>query len=84
MKILRKEVEDCLMGCGGFFDAFDDMFKAAFNITDEEYDFICLNATDDELYVLTGTLGDIVSFSRRRKMLEVRNKYLEMYNSKNE
>lgn len=36
-------------GCGGLTDAFDDMIKQLWRINDEEYDWICEYATDDEL-----------------------------------
>jgi hypothetical protein len=37
MKKLRKEIE--FKGQGGLLDAFDDMLKQKYNITDEEYDY---------------------------------------------
>ena len=83
MKILRPEVK--IKGCGGLIDAFDDAIKGLFNITDDEYDFICENATDEELDIFLSGFGGLDSkptFTEKRKGLEIRNKYLEQFNKK--
>ncbi len=81
MKNIREEI--IFKNKGGIIDLFDDMIKSAFNITDDEYDFICENATDDELNLFLGGLGkndsEPATFSDIRKSLEVRNKYVEYY-----
>jgi hypothetical protein len=71
MKKIRKEIE--FKSKGGFFDLFDNVFKSAYNITDEEYDYICEHATDEELNSL---LCENPDFSNKRKALIIRNKYL--------
>jgi len=71
--------EKTKIGSSGIFDLFDDSMKFGFNITDEEYDFICENASDEDLDSLILSEGS--SFSSRRRALEVRNKYLELYNN---
>lgn len=77
MKINRKEIN---FKCkGGITDAFDDVLKSAFNITDEEFDDICENATDNELNIMLDGL-DNSSFKERRKSLEIRNKYVKYFN----
>ena len=76
MKINRPEI--VFKGCGGLHDIFDDVIKSAYNITDDEYDFICINASDEDLD--TWTLGQNPTFTERRKSLEIRNKYLKLYN----
>ena len=81
MKKLRKEIE--FKGHGGLFDAFDDMLKEKYNITDEEYDYIAMTATDEELSIFLnglGSLGSTPSFTTKRKSLEIRNKYLNLFN----
>jgi hypothetical protein len=78
MKNLRPEV--IIKGHGGLTDAFDDVFKAAYNITDDEYDFIAGEASDEELGIVLDSMdGSKVSFSLRRQALEIRNKYLKLF-----
>lgn len=76
MKKVRKEIK--FKDQGGITDLFDNALKASFNITDEEYDFICENATDEEIGKFV--LNDNPTFTERRQSLEVRNKYLEQFN----
>jgi len=78
MKKLRKEIE--FKGQGGLFDAFDDMLKQKYNITDEEYNYISMTATDEDLSLFLGGLGSTPSFTTKRKSLEIRNKYLNLFN----
>ena len=81
MKNLKEGVK--LKGSGGITDIFDDAVKQLFNITDDEYDFICENATDDDLDLFLGGLGGLdreSTFTEKRNALEVRNKYLTLFN----
>lgn len=81
MKNVREEIE--FKGSGGITDLFDDMIKQLFNITDDEYDFIASEATDEELNIFLSALGSLdtpSTFTERRKSLEVRNKYLMLFN----
>lgn len=83
MKILRKEIH--LVTEGDMLDLIDNVIKAGFNITDEELDFICETATDEEVEVITAALGTIdegSTFSERRSALIIRNKYLDLFNTK--
>ncbi len=88
MKILRPEVLKCVKynvpGKLGAFDLIDDLFVMLFNVTDEELDFICANASAEENSILvdavSGAENSLQLFTNIRKALEVRNKYLEMYN----
>jgi hypothetical protein len=88
MKLLRDEVK--LKNKGSFYDIFDDHIKSAYNITDDEYDFIAEHANDDELSLFLdgcglGSQEDLVTFSTIKCGLLVRNKYLEKFNKhKNE
>lgn len=83
MKQLRPEAEACLKshrpGKHGITDLIDDMLIAGFNITDDELDFICEMASDEELSQFA--IGENASFAERRKALEVRNKYLKLFNT---
>ena len=83
MKILRPEVK--IKVSGGLTDVFDDAIKGLFNITDDEYDFICENATDEELDTFLSGIGGLnnePNFTEKRKSLEMRNKYLDKFNKK--
>ena len=88
MKILRPEVLQCIKtnkkGKHGATDLLDDLFVMSFNVTDEELDFICANASAEENSILvdavSGAENSLQLFTNIRKALEVRNKYLEIYN----
>jgi hypothetical protein len=83
MKVLKEGV--LIKSSGGLNDIFDNMIKQLFNITDNEYDFICENATDEDLNTFLsgfGGLDDEPTFTEKRKALEMRNKYLEKFNNK--
>jgi hypothetical protein len=47
MKPLNPEIK--FAGSGGIFDLMDNVVKAGFNITDDQFDFICEEATDEEI-----------------------------------
>lgn len=83
MKVLRPEVQACLKshlsGQHGVFDLMDDLFLSLYNITDEEFDFMLQNATDEEEQIIVEAI-DSESFSVKRKSLEIRNKYLKLFN----
>ena len=66
-------------GCGGLTDAFDDAIKSVWHITDVEYDYICKNATNEELDLFLGGDG---KFSTMKKALVTVDRLInEMYNS---
>jgi hypothetical protein len=84
MKNIRDEVK--IKGSGRVTDLIDDMIKSAYNITDDEYDFIAGETSDEDLNVFLDGLGDFKSpstFGEKRRALEVRNKYIKMYNENN-
>lgn len=58
------------------FGMFDDQMKSAFNITDEEYDYLCEHMTDEETGVM---VTENPTFAERRQMIEIRNRYLEAF-----
>lgn len=82
MKVLRPEVQACLKsgrpGKHGITDLMDDMMLSSFNITDDEYDFICEFAEESELNAIV--LPDDASFADRRKAIQIRNKYIDLFN----
>jgi hypothetical protein len=82
MKKIREDVE--FKNEGGFFDLFDNHIKGSYNITDDEYDYLCTNMTDVEISDFLNAVGMgndnmRVTFSLIRRGLEIRNKYLEQY-----
>ena len=84
MKNIREEVK--IKGAGGVTDLIDDMIKQAYNITDDEYDFIAGETSDEDLNIFLDGLGDFKTtstFTEKRRALEVRNKYIKMYNENN-
>jgi hypothetical protein len=86
MKILRPEVEACLVAERGLHDLFDNLVKQLFNITDEEYDFIAATSTDDELENFVAALGTDdkpATFRERRLALELRNRKLKKLHNGN-
>lgn len=81
MKKLREEIR--FKSEGGINDLIDNQVKSAYNITDDEYDYIVEVLTDEELSIFVDGCGlgnSDVSFSTTRKALEIRNKYLKQYN----
>lgn len=84
MKNLRKEVNDCLSGNNGdFMGLMDILYCTAFNITIDEIESLCEQASDDELNTIIsglGTLNSSATFTQIRSALEIRNKYVEYYN----
>jgi hypothetical protein len=79
VKVLKDGV--ILKPSGGMTDVFDNVVKQLFNITDDEYDFIAGESTDEELDIIMDALGGSKApFSLRRQALEIRNKYLKLKN----
>ena len=84
MKVLRPEVQACLkthqVGKNiGMFDLMDDMFLSFYNLTDDEFDFMLEHVTEEEEQIIVQAI-DSESFSVKRKSLEIRNKYLKLFN----
>jgi hypothetical protein len=63
----------------GITDLMDDMMLSSFNITDDEFDFICEYAEECELNAIV--LSEDASFAEKRYAIEIRNKYLEIFNN---
>lgn len=91
MKNLRPEIT--FENNGSIFNLVDNAIKKAYNITEDEYCFIVGSMTEDETDIFTKACGldsryinetipseEVLSFSMMRKGLEIRNKYLTLYN----
>ncbi len=87
MKKLRKEIQ--FKTSGGLFDLFDNQIKEAYNITDDEYDYIAEHMTNDEMSIFLSACGlgasdETVSIGTIRQGILIRNKYLQMMMSNDE
>ena len=83
MKKLRKEVDDCLAGKGGVFVSLMDILHCtAYNVTIDEIETMCEQASDEEINIVAAGLGGLdtpSTFTEKRRALEVRNKYVNYY-----
>lgn len=77
-KKLRQEVIDDIKD-NSILDSLDSVIYTKFNITSKELDYICENATDEELKEFTDALNKI-SFVTMRKGIIVINKLLQSFN----
>jgi hypothetical protein len=74
----KKRTDIKYKGCGGIPDLIDNATKEIWYINDDELDYICEHATDDELYLFTGGDGSITDL---KKALSIVDELLErMYN----
>jgi len=73
----RKDIN--YLSAGGFFDAIDNGVKEIWRINDEELDYICENATDDEMFYFIvdekSTISDI------KKGIQIVNNLLDRKNN---
>lgn len=62
---------------GGMFDLFDNHIKSTYNLTDDEYDFMADNMTEEEidLFIISEP-----TFTQKREQINIRAKYLKQYN----
>lgn len=65
------------MNSGGLFDAFDDVIKSVWRINDEEYDYICETATDEELMLL---IDEKLTFGNAKKAISLVNNLIKQFN----
>lgn len=54
------------------FETIDNELMALFHFTEEEYEDLCENATDEELNLITNLS---TTFSEKKKIAEILNKY---------
>lgn len=79
MRSKRKNRTDILYkDTGGITDLFDNIIKNTYYISDDEYDYICEKATDEELD--TFLLGDKPTVSEVKQALLLVDKYVEEFN----
>lgn len=79
MRKLRPEVQADYRTQGGLWEIFDNEIITAFNITIDEIEFISGKMTEEEENMVTSSTT-YSTFSGCRKVIELRNKYLKMYN----
>ena len=76
-RFIRKKREDISYKGGSLTDVFDNYIKGSWYINDDEYDYICENATDEEIEYFI--FGD-TSFGAIRKSMNIVDRLLkEMY-----
>jgi len=76
-RINRRNLDPSYMGLlcrGGIFDAFDNVIKSYYRISDDEYDIIAEKASEDELGIF---LDENPNFAQKRKQIELLNKYVQ-------
>ena len=69
------------------FDLFDKSFMGAYKLNDEQYDFICENATDEELDLLLGPKINMTddpsderyTFAQKRMVIAIVRKYKQLH-----
>lgn len=67
-RLARRNREDIVIkGCGGLNDIFDDLMKSAWRISDDEYDYILENSTDEELDLIL--LNEKITISEIKKAM---------------
>ena len=73
-RISRKNRKDILIAVrGGLSDIMDNVMKEVWRINDYEYDYICDNATDEELSIIT---NDKPTFTEARQAITIVDKYV--------
>jgi hypothetical protein len=58
------------------FSMIDEVVKAAYSLTDEEYDTMVHNMSDEDLDLFTSYLSETPTFAEKRKRVELKQKYL--------
>jgi len=83
MKKLRSEVIACLKGEGNLINVIDDMIMSTYNITEGEMNFIYRYSDNKEHEIFMDGIdgiSNVSTFTQKRQALEIRNKYLDIYN----
>ena len=72
-RLSRKNRSDILIAAsGGLQDLLDNVMKEVWRINDAEYDYICENATDEELSII---VNDKPTFSEAKRAIEIVDRY---------
>jgi hypothetical protein len=83
MKKLRSEVIACLKGGEALINVIDDMIMTTYNITEDEMNFIYRYSDNGEHEIFMDGIdgvSNVSTFTQKRMALEIRNKYLDIYN----
>ena len=62
------------------FDVLDEKIRNGYRLTQQQYEFAICRMSDDELEEFI--LGEHPTFSEKRRSLEIRDKYLSIFNHK--
>lgn len=66
------------------FDLIDNVIMGIYGITEAEYDYIASKLSEEELQFVCQVIltddGELISYSDKRKMVELKNKYLSQMN----
>lgn len=66
------------------FDLIDNVIMGIYGITEAEYDYIESKLSEEELQFVCQVIltddGELISYSDKRKMVELKNKYLSQMN----
>lgn len=77
MRSKRKNRTDIkFLNHGGLTDLFDNVIKETYYINDDEYDYICEKATDEEIQIF---VNEDATFSQKRQVLNFIDKYIEEF-----
>ncbi len=80
LKRKNRTLEDLgIVSNGGMADLIDNAVKEIYRINDKEYDYIAENTTDEDLGILmeTDLAGKELTFSHKREVIRVLDKYLK-------
>ena len=83
MKKLRSEVIECLKDRENLTNVIDDMIMTTYNITENEMYFIYRYSDHGEHEIFMDGIdgvSNVSTFTQKRMALEIRNKYLDIYN----
>jgi hypothetical protein len=77
MRSERKKRTDIeFLNCGGLTDLFDNLVKEIYYINDDEYDYICEKATNEEIEIF---VNENATFGEKRQVLKFIDKYIEEF-----
>lgn len=73
----RTAIDIGFKNSGGLNDLFDNQFKLFLRVNDEEMDYICDFASDEELNLLTKFE---INYAEKKEIIKTINKLLKSYN----
>lgn len=72
----KKRTDIKFLNHGGLTDLFDNVVKETYYINDDEYDYICEKATDEEIQIF---INEDATFGQKRQVLNFIDKYIEEF-----